>query len=83
MWRDIQAGKAKRMVLDDGTKVIALLTGDAESEEQVVFFSDVADLERLEFESEKLGSLSDMIDVLHPKDIIEICCRIQKDSKAC
>ena len=56
MWRDIQAGKAKRMVLDDGTKVIALLTSDAENGAQAVFFSDTPDLERLEFESQKLGT---------------------------
>jgi len=49
---------------------------------QALFFSDTEDLGLLEFESEKLGTLSDMIDVLQPEDIIDICCRMQKGSKS-
>jgi hypothetical protein len=80
MWESIQAGLAKRIFLDDGTVAIAVLRS-APGGERAVFFSDVPDMSMLEFESEKLGSLSDLIDVLQPADIIEICCHLKKNSK--
>jgi hypothetical protein len=80
MWQKAPAGMARRMILEDGTPVVAVLKPAPEGE-QASFFSDVPDLDRLEFESERLGSLSDLIDVIQPADIIEICCRIQASPK--
>ena len=81
MWQRVHAGTAKRIILDDGTPVLAVLKAGAEHM-QAVFFSDASDLNRIEFESEKLGTLPDLIDVLHPADIIEICCRMDEEAKA-
>jgi len=80
MWENVQAGLARRLFLEDGTAVIAVLQS-APDGERAVFFSDVPDMNALDFESERLGSLSDLIDVLQPADIIEICCHLEKNSK--
>jgi len=81
-WVKVQDGFAKRFLLEDHTPVIAFLR-DEKEETQLAFYADVADLDCLELHSEKLGGLPDLIDVLQPADIIEICCCMDSESDIC
>ncbi|GAB4332816.1 MAG: hypothetical protein Kow0099_04600 [Candidatus Abyssubacteria bacterium] len=73
-WTEACGGLARRIALEDGTPVIAVLR-DADGQPQLSFWSDVEEFDRVELESRRLGGLNDLIDVLQPEDLIEVCCR--------
>jgi len=80
-WQEVQDGLAGRFELNDGTPVIGIIrptTGEA----SIDFFSDAPDIASAETQSEKLGGLSDLIDDLRPQAVIDICARMDKESKA-
>ncbi len=79
-WKEACGGFARRMALEDGTPVIAVLK-DADGQRHVSFWSDVDEFDKVELESGRLGGLSDLIDVLRPEDIIDICCRTTASSR--
>ncbi len=76
-WENLKDGLAKRFTLEDGATVTAFIwRGDAK--ERVSFCADAGNPEQVESESGKLRSLSDVIELLRPEDIIEICCLTDK-----
>lgn len=79
MWQNLKDSVAKRVVLEDGISAIAVVKPTPEGS-AAVLFSDVEDFDRIELESERLGTIADLIDVLLPQDIIEIYCQMQKNS---
>jgi hypothetical protein len=79
-WYKVDENAVRRFMLEDGGTVIAVVK-NLEGSNQVTFYSDIAEIERAEAESRKLGGLPDLIEALRPQDIIEICCRLSKRVK--
>jgi hypothetical protein len=79
-WYKVDKNAVRRFMLEDGGTVIAVVK-NLEGSNQVTFYSDIAEIERVEAESKKLGGLPDLIEALRPQDIIEICCRLSKRVK--
>ena len=80
-WQELQNGLARRFALEDGAQIVGVIrAGDGGAD--IEFFANTADVTSAETESEKMGGLSDFIDNLQPQDVIDICARISKSSKA-
>jgi len=75
-WQQTESGLLRRFTLEDGTIVVGLLKQMGEQEE-LIFYTDSDDPQRLERDGEKLGGLAELIDELGPEDIIEICCKMK------
>jgi hypothetical protein len=80
-WQELQDGLAGRFALNDGTQVIGIIR-ETDHGITIEFFADSADIASVETQSEKLGRLPDLIDDLQPQAVIDICARMDKESKA-